>query len=180
LLDRLAQEVGLAPRRLGQLLEDHSSSAAAPTEASEMPSRSENRSRPGHVRQAIKLTLHKPSAATEVILPEGLGNAGKPGIGLLIALLKTAAEKPDIKAARLTEMHKEHPDGGQYLQALLMQDTPLGDESDWTAQLQATLEAIMYEEREQRIIELTNKANAGLSAAEKQELQALLSGQHSL
>ena len=77
-------------------------------------------------------------------------------------------------------MLQDHPDGGQHLQTLLMQDMPLDEGSDWQAQLQATLEAIMHDEREQRIIELTNKANVGLSETEKQELQALLSGQHSL
>jgi len=180
LLDRLAQEVGLAPRRLGQLLEDPNTTEAAPLAAGNMPAHSGSRSRPGHIRQAIKLTLHKPAAATGIILPEGLANARKPGIELRMALLKTASEKPDIKAARLAEMLGEHPDGGQHLQTLLMQDIPLGDESDWTTQLQATLKAIMHEEREHRIIELTSKANAGLSSEEKRELQALLSGQHAL
>jgi len=180
LLDRLAQEVGLALRRLGQLLEDSNTTEAAPLAAGRASAHSGSRSRPGHIRQAIKLTLHKPSAATGIILPEGLANARKPGIELLMALLKTAAEKPDIKAARLAEILGEHPDGGQHLQTLLMQDIPLGDESDWTTQLQATLKAIMHEEREHRIIELTSKANAGLSSEEKRELQALLSGQHAL
>jgi hypothetical protein len=112
-------------------------------------------------------------------LPEGLATLRKPGITLLLALLETAAAKPDIKAARLAESLREHPDGGQHLETLLMQDIPLGDASDWPAQLRATLEAIMHEERDQRINELTSKANAGLSDTEKRELQALLSGQHS-
>jgi hypothetical protein len=61
-----------------------------------------------------------------------------------------------------------------------MQDIPLGDASDWPAQLRATLAAIMHDEREQRINELSNKANMGLTDAEKRELQALLAGQHPL
>jgi len=178
LIDRLALEVGLASRRLAQLLEDQGGGETTPVGAAAPPSSAEARSRPGHLRQAIKLVLHKPSAATTIAIPEGLVNLRKPGIELLAALLKTAAEKPDIKAARLAEALQDHPDGGQHLQKLLMQDIPLGDESDWPAQLHATLEAIMHEEREQRINELTGKANAGLSQTEKQELKALLSGQH--
>ena len=179
LLDRLAQEVGLAPRRLGQLLEDPSAGETPQAGAGAMPDRTAGRSRPGHLRQAIKLVLHKPAAATGLALPEGLATLRKPGITLLLALLETAVAKPDIKAARLAESLREHPDGGQHLETLLMQDIPLGDASDWPAQLRATLEAIMHEEREQRINELTSKANAGLSDTEKRELQALLSGQHS-
>jgi len=179
LLDRLAQEVGLAPRRLGQLLEDPDAGETPQAGIGTMPDRAAGRSRPGHLRQAIKLVLHKPSAATGLALPEGLTTLRKPGITLLLALLETAAAKPDIKAARLADTLRDHPDGGQHLETLLMQDIPLGDASDWAAQLRATLEAIMHEEREQRINDLTSKANAGLSDAEKRELQALLSGQHS-
>jgi DNA primase len=177
LLDRLSQEVGLAARRLSQLLEEPDNAAGESFESTAIPVNSGSRSRSGHVRQAIKLVLHKPAAATGIVLPEGLANIGKPGIGLLMTLLRTAAEKPDIKAARLAEMLHDHPDGGQHLQALLMQFIPLGDDSDWTTQLRATLDSIMQDERDQRINELTSKANTGLSDAEKRELQSLLSGQ---
>jgi len=180
LLERLAQDVGLAPRRLGQLLEEPGSIDAPTNAPAELPPRSAGRSRPGHVRQAIKLVLHKPSAAHGMVLPDGLADLSKPGIALLLTMLKIAAEKPDIKAARLAETLHDHPDGGQHLQTLLMQDIPLGDASDWPAQLRATLAAIMHDEREQRINELSSKANMGLTDAEKRELQALLAGQHPL
>jgi len=177
LLDRLAQEVGLAPARLANLLEQPSDTPPAAAAAWRMPNRS-TAQRPGHVRQAVKLILHKPSIAVSVKMPAGLSAIDRPGIRLLTELLDTAAAKPDIKPGRLAEQFQEHPDGGSYLHTLLSQEMALHDQSDWQAQLQGTLDAILREERELRIEVLTRKANSGLSAAEKLELQALLAGQY--
>jgi DNA primase len=184
LLDRLAAEVGLAPQRLANLLDDPQ---AEQQQAVELPpinvSRGNQRTtphRPGHVRQAVKLVLHRPSAAAKVVIPEQLAALNKPGIALLLELLNVASSKPDIKAARLAEDLTGHPDGGVHLQKLLTQDIPLDENSNWTAQLQDTLDAIIREERNLRLEMLSLKANSGLSDAEKQELQGLLSGQKSL
>jgi DNA primase len=179
LLDRLANEVGLAPQRLSTLLSDPSpSDAYDPNDSGDYhpPQRPAARSRPGHVRQAVKLLLHKPAIATKVKQPAELANVQKPGIKLLIALLATAATKPDIKAGRLAAEFADHPDGGAALQTLLTQDIPLDEKSNWDLQLQHTLEAIILEAKNERIENLTLKAAAGLSDAEKQELQALLTG----
>ena len=133
--------------------------------------------RAGHVRQAVKLVLHKPAAGAQITVPEGLEKLDKPGIALLLALLRAVREKPEIRAGRLADDLSDHPDGGRHLHTLLTQDIPLDDESDWTAQLQHTLEAIMREARNERIDALTGKAMNGLNAAEKQELKDLLAGQ---
>jgi len=175
LLDRLAEEVGLGARRLGQLLDAATDEPATDIELPGTPQPSGN-SRPGHVRQAIKLVLHKPSVVSTITPPAGLENVDKPGVRLLTALLARAADKPDILPARLTDDLSDHADGGRYLQMLLTQDIPLDDQSDWAAQLQHTLEAILRESRDERLEVLTHKAQQGLTAEEKQELQQLLAG----
>jgi DNA primase len=177
LLDRLAREVGLAPARLANLLEHPADAAPATRQEARAPKRAMAQ-RPGHVRQAVKLILHKPSVAVTVEIPAGLLAIERPGIRLLSELLQTAAAKPDIKPGRLAEQFQDHPDGGNYLHTLLTQEMPLHDQSNWQAQLQATLDAILKDERELRIDALTRKADSGLNAAEKQELQALLAGQY--
>ena len=128
----------------------------------------------------MKLVLHKPSAAAKVVIPQGLADINKPGTSLLIALLTAATEKPDIKAARLAESFHEHADGGKHLHKLLTQDIPLDEDSNWTAQLQDTLNAIIHDERELRLETLTNKARMGLTDVEKKELRALLTSQKSI
>jgi len=177
LLERLAREVGLAPARLANLLEQPAD--AVPDFAPEPRTTPRTaQQRPGHVRQAVKLVLHKPSVAVTVELPPGLPAIERPGIRLLTELLRAAAAKPDIKPARLAEQFQDHPDGGSYLHTLLTQEMPLHEQSDWQAQLRGTLDAILREERDARIEALTRKADSGLTAAEKQELQALLAGQN--
>jgi DNA primase len=177
LIDRLAQEVGLAPARLAGLLGNAGETTPAVAPVSRPAARAAVH-RAGHVRQAVRLVLHKPSAVAGIAIPPRLAQIDRPGIRLLTELLQTAAAKPDIRPARLAEQFRDHPDGGSHLQTLLTQEIPLHDQSDWPAQLRGTLEAILREDREARIETLTRKAAAGLNPAEKQELQALLAGQY--
>ncbi len=179
LLERLAQDIGLAAQRLEKLItEPEQVISSVVPETSFKAAPKEPRQRPGHIRQAVRLVLHRPSAAAKVTVPPGLTGINKPGVNLLLALLETAAAKPDIRAGRLAEVHREHPDGGQHLPKLLTQNVvQLGEDDNWAAQLQATLEAILYQEREERLEELTRRANSGLSNEEKLELQELLTGQ---
>ncbi|MEJ2137850.1 MAG: DNA primase [Gammaproteobacteria bacterium] len=179
LLERLGQEIGLAAQRLEKLITDPDDQAAAAVATATPPARpAESNRRPGHVRQAVRLVLHRPAAVANVTVPPDLSTVKKPGVRLLLALLQTAADKPDIRAGRLAETHRDHPDGGQHLEKLLTQNVlPLGEDANWSAQLQATLEAILYEEREERLEDLTRRANSGLNESEKQELQQLLTGQ---
>jgi len=130
--------------------------------------------------------LHRPGAAGQVRLGGELADIHKPGMQLLRALLDAAIANPEIKPARLAQSLEEHPDGGSHLHALLTQTHPLDDDSNpeasplWGAQLQDTLDRIVLEDLERRFGELTEKANQGLSNAEKTEfrnLQQKLAGQ---
>jgi DNA primase len=182
LLERLAAEVGLSAERLARLLSD---SGAAPAEQPQTRIRASQRvsyGRPGPVRQAITLALHQPATASVIRVPEGFDELDQPGLQLLRDLLATAEDNPDIKPARLAEQLSEHPDGGSHLTKLLTQELPLDEESDWAAQLQDTLDSILHDDLERRFAELTDKANHGLTDAEKaefRELQAQIAGPRS-
>ena len=168
LMGRLAAEIGLSTERLTTLLDN----PAAVTHASSPP-RPDYRQgmRSSHVRQAIKLVLHKPSAAEKIALPEDFDTLSNPGIALLKDLLTAAAREPDMKPARLAETYAQHNDGGHALKALLTQEIPLEDDANWREQLQDTLNAILREALKLRHEELTTQADApgGLSEAEKTE-----------
>jgi hypothetical protein len=123
--------------------------------------------------------LHRPAAARGIEVPATLHELDNPGVALLEDLLGAAQENPDIRSARLAEEFASHPDGGAHLRDLLTQEMPLDDASDWSAELEQTLHAIIRQELERRFTVLTEKAAGGLSNAEKREfrdLQAQLAG----
>jgi DNA primase len=187
LLDKLAGEVGLSAERLAQLLGDSDSRQASAPAAPQARPRARH-GRPGAVRQAVQLVLHRPKAASQIKLPEGFETLNNPGMQLLGALLEAAIANPGIKPARLAESLAEHPDGGSHLLTLLTQDHALDGDSNpdgnlrWDTQLQDTLDRIVREDLQRRFSDLTAKANQGLSAAEKEEfrnLQTQLAGPRS-
>jgi len=178
LIGRLAAEVGLGADRLASLLQDPSDQhmpgrrpLSRPAKATARPQ--ENRS--PYVRQAIRLVLHKPSAAENIVLPEGFDTLTNPGIHLLQEMLVSAAREPDMKPARLAESYSAHDDGGSALNALLTQETHLDADANWSAQLQDTLNAILRAALEHRQDELIARMEtpSGLNEAEKAEFLAL-------
>ncbi len=174
LLERLAGEVGLSAKRLGELLTGN----AQPTRK-RMPA-PQQRVRTGEgrnslIRRAVCLVLQQPSAAAAITVPDGLFDLPNPGIALLTDLLAAAQENPGSKSARLAEEFASHPDGGSHLASLLVTDLHLEPDSNWQAELQETLEAVLRQELEKRFADLTRKAAVGLSADEKQEMRGLQS-----
>ena len=119
--------------------------------------------------------LHNPAAAERVTLPEGFDKLTNRSLKLLRALLTAVTENPRIKPARLAEEFAEHPDGGRALEALLTQEVHLNDESNWVAELNDTLNAILREALQHRYDELTALAEASetFNDAEKAEYREL-------
>jgi DNA primase len=174
LLGRLADEIGLSPERLGQLLD--SPAVATPSYgAPRSQARSTAQQRSSHVRHAIKLVLHNPTAAERVPLPENFDTLTNPGINLLKEMLAAATGNPQMKPARLAETYADHPDGGRALQTLLTQEVHLDDKSDWIVELRDTLNAILSEALQHRLEELIARADApgGLSEAETAEFREI-------
>jgi DNA primase len=178
MLGRLAGEIGLSAERLGQLLDDPSGTQLqrpAVTPQNLRPAAQQSSQRSTHVRHAIQLVLHKPSAAEKIKLPESFDTLTNPGLALLRALLIAAAADPRMKPARLAEAYASHEDGGHALETLLTREVHLDESSNWISELQDTLNAILREALEQRHDELIARANApgGLSEAEKTEFREL-------
>ena len=175
LLEKLAGEVGLSHERLERLLDNPNDKSPAKHPPTRLANANLTRvtARSGHVRQAIRLVLHNPSIIEAIDVPESLTSIERPGIKLLLELLARAADKPDIKPARLADDLRTHADGGQHLATLLTQEIPLDEGANWADQLQATLAAICHEELERRFSELTEKADLSLNDQEKQEFREL-------
>jgi len=172
LLDRLASEVGLSATRLGELLTGTAKPGRKPAPTSQHRVRAGD-GRNTLIRRAVCLVLQQPSAAATVAIPDGLFDLPNPGIALLTDLLAAAQEKPNSKSARLAEEFASHPDGGSHLAALLVTELHLEPDSNWSAELQETLEAVLRQELEKRFADLTRKAATGLSDDEKQEMRGL-------
>ncbi|MGI9292191.1 MAG: DNA primase [Gammaproteobacteria bacterium] len=180
LFDRLAQEIGMSPDRLTRLIED----PAAPVQPPRRPTRNVGppadpadpvATKSSYVRQAIRLILHKPSAAQKIRTPEEFAELSVAGITLLRDMLETTAREPEIKPARLAEQFSEHPDGGKALTTLLTQELHLAEDAHWGAQLDDTIKAVLREALERRQEELIARMDTpdGLSDAEKDEFRSL-------
>lgn len=128
LIGELAEDLGLAPARLGELLATRAPGAppAAPARhAVEPQTGPAKRSRV--IRRAIALVLKYPSIAANVGEVDGFSAIEQPGAELLRALLETAREAPSLTTAHLIERFREHPEG-RYLPRLASEEV-LDDEA---------------------------------------------------
>jgi len=204
LVQQLAEVVGMAPGRLGELL------GAAGVEPGSPPSRiaratgdssysdsnstgygrdEAGSSRPRQaagaavagrgnlVRQAVTLLVHHPAAATAVSAQqiEDVAQIERPGIALLAELLSQLREDPPPNTAAVLERWRGRPEHGSL--AKLAQAVCIApDAAGATAELRSALNRLITEESPvRRLDELMAKArDASLDDAEKQELQSLL------
>ena len=107
LAGRLADEVGMEPNKLTDLLSDgrpdagHSRRQRAPYR--------QTSGRSTVVRRAIQLILNYPAIGVMVTPPENLAHVRQRGTPLLLELLEITRERPDINSAGLLEPHgKRH------------------------------------------------------------------------
>jgi len=180
LLERLASEVGLTAERLGTLLGGGTPALQSPRRRTETPAPAADAGPRTLIRRAVCLALQHPADAAQATTPDALLELPNPGIALLTDLLQTAQDNPAIMPARLAEDLASHPDGGAHLQALLMQDLHLDPQANWRVELEQTLHAILRQELERRIRNLTTRPSGSLTTAEKQELRELYQQQSGL
>jgi DNA primase len=179
LVDRLAESVRMPGARLAALLKlDSASPEGGHASGGEELREAASPVSPGRrnlVRQAITLTLHHPSAAAAITDPEALTDVDRPGIPLLIELLKAAAAAPKSTLAGLLERWRDRPEG-THLGKLAMVELPeLGSEQA-AIELKQAVNKLLSEgsPARRRDALLTKAKSAGLTAEEKQELQRLL------
>lgn len=168
-LETLAQAVGLSADRLTALMlpgaAESASAAAQPARPMPLAGRSTL------VRQAIGLALHYPERAAEVTVPTGLENIPLAGTTLLLRLLETTRNHPQITSAGLLERFRDDPEG-RHLGKLLSRPTQ-DEEAVATTILNDCLGKILHEHQQRRLSELIGRAEHH-NAEEKEEYQNLM------
>jgi DNA primase len=173
LVEELAARVGLAHRRLDELLGLDVSAAPAPV-APRRPARRPVAAgaRGSLARQGISLLLHYPAVATRVDLPADLAASGQRGAELLIELHTLAAGRPGLRTATLLERFRGRPEL-PHLEQLVAGEPLVGPEA--AEREFADCIARLYSGAvQQKLAGLLAKAGREtLSQAEKDELRAL-------
>jgi DNA primase len=179
LIDRLAESVRMPSARLAVLLKlDSASPEAGRASGGDEPREAALPVSPGRrnlVRQAITLTLHHPSAAAAIRDPDALADVDRPGIPLLIELLKAAAAGPKSTLAGLLERWRDRPEGA-HLGKLAMVELPELSREQAAIELKQAVNRLLSEgsPARRRDALLEKARSTGLSTEEKQELQRLL------
>lgn len=125
------------------------------------------------IRQSIHLLVHYPQIADKVQLPAGVATLLRPGIALLVELLKELQQKPCATTGILLERWRDHPDIRHLSKLARMECVPDagGAAKDLAGALQQLGEHAASGRREYL---LSKHGREGLSDAEKAELQGLL------
>ncbi len=124
------------------------------------------------VRWAITLVLLEPAAAARLPNLDPLDDLNLPGIRLLLALVETARNHPDLKGGHLAEHFRGHEAHSQLLK-LLTYRPPQG--FDVAAELRDVVRRLFAMAREQRIETLIRKSReGGLDDQELKELNDLM------
>ncbi|MBM0107673.1 DNA primase [Steroidobacter sp. S1-65] len=122
------------------------------------------------VRQAIHLLVHYPEIADKVVLNPALATLERPGVGLLIELIEELGRRPCANTGALLERWRDRPDV-EHLAKLAAQEC-LVDAAGAAKELAGAVQQLGEEAARLRTDLLLKKA--GLSEAEKVELQGLL------
>ncbi len=125
------------------------------------------------VRSAIAMLLANPGLAQEVTLPHAFAELDKPGIGLLVELLDFLQERPGINTALLLEHFSEREEAAA-LHKLALTEFP-GEPEALRVEFLDALRKLEAQTVQQRLDTLIRRqSEAGLDAAEKDELRLLL------
>ena len=126
------------------------------------------------IRSVVALLLHQPELAQAVEPPWTFAALRQPGIALLLELLDLCRSRENINTAGVL-LHFEGREELVALNKLALTDFP-GDETLWRTELVDAIAQLEKQARAQQLSDLMErKTNQGLSAAELDELRALLS-----
>ena len=127
------------------------------------------------VRSAITLLLQQPSLGLEAAIPYVFAGLRQPGVELLTELLDVVQMRPDISTGGLLELFADREES-EALQKVAGISLP-GDAKGWQAEFDDVLAQLEKQTLQQRINDLTLRmrevGNAGMTAAEKDELREL-------
>ncbi len=130
------------------------------------------------VRYAITLLVHSPELATEIEHPEKLLDWGLPGLDLLVKLVATIEEFPEMHAAALLECFRDTPHEKTLLKLMLWQPQS-SDEALLRREFQDCLRRMKVQATDKAVERLVAKDQTqGLSEQEKHDLFSLLNERH--
>jgi DNA primase len=178
LAEELAKLVGLDPSKLTAAMARDGDKSAAKSPSPEPLRRPQpapmSGGRGSVVRQAIRILVHHPLAATEVpAVPDDLLDIDRPGIPLLVEMLNDLQENPAANTAALLERWRGRPDFDP-LSKLAATEYPV-DAAGAARELEDALKQLFPERLDRRLDELVRKkSREGLTDAERTELQRFL------
>ena len=118
----------------------------------------------------MTLIVQAPDAA-EAVTAERIVGLARPGAGLLVELIETVHEEPNISTAGLLERFRDHPEG-RFLGQLASIELPESEEFDPAAELAACMAQLGQAHARERIEFLIEKQrDSGLSDDERRELR---------
>src|SRR5271170_7398550 len=174
LIERIAQEIGLAADRLRDLLRLAEQAPQAATDG-------QHRTAPVHIgrgallTQAIQTLLHFPAAARELpaTLWEPLEQLEQPGIAVLREMLQDQSEQPGTTTGQILERWRDRPEF-ERLSELAAAPILVTDTGAAVRELSNAISRLLDEQLRRRMDQLIEKAREGtVSAEERSELQVL-------
>ena len=182
LADELSRVVGMSAERLLNLLTtERTGTPRAQPEAAPAMRRAvrPQQSSPGRsnlVRQAVRLLVHFPGAASAVKNADALHTVDRPGVPLLLELLNDLSDNPCPTTGVLLERWRGRPDY-ESLVKLAESECIARSSAEAAQELSGAVDRLVLEDQPARRFQelLDKQAAAGLSREEKLELQGLLS-----
>ena len=176
IIEKLSALVGLSAKKLEQSISEDKIANIRKSSINYAPRRKNlntKKDSPSVIKKSISLILNYPEAVKEISNIEFV-NYEKPGIKILIKLLKNIADEPNMNTAALIERWRED-DEGKYLSKLAINLFPKNEEFNAEEELNNCLALITKNFYNERINSLIKKqADNDLTSDEKVELKEII------
>jgi DNA primase len=170
--NRLAELTGLAWRNSSTLITGRGNATVSRPLG---PPSKQKRQSPSLVRKVITWLLHYPSLGGGGIATVHLRSLELPGVPLLLELIETLEDSPNLTTGALLERFRDH-ESGRHLAKLAAEEIATLDEG-LAREFKDSLEKLQQLAEDQRFAELAHKERQGqLSDAEKREFARLSGG----
>lgn len=176
IIDKLSASVGISSKKLTALISQMSKKESMKPKTrsyTKMMSQRSSKTQPSIIKKSIMLILNYPEAAKN-IKHHDFKDYKKPGIKILLKLIKTAQEGSNINAASLIERWRDD-DEGKHLAKLAINLFPDNPEFDASKELNDSLVQItknFYSERINFLIKKQSKKE--LTEKDKNELNQMI------
>ncbi len=176
IIEKLSALVGLSAKKLEQSISEDKITNKRKSSFSYAPRRKNintKKDSPSVIKKSISLILNYPEIVKEISNIEFV-NYEKPGIKILIKLLKNITDEPNMNTAALIERWRED-DEGKYLSKLAINLFPKNEEFNAEEELNNCLAQITKNFYNERINSLIKKqADNQLTSDEKVELKEII------